>query len=303
MSGALWYEVIRDVPALALRTILLYGVVLATMRWTGKRTVATMAPFDLALMIMISEVAAIPITELNVDLAHGLVPVILLGALHVLVTTINLRSRRFEALTEGRPTLLIARGRVLMENLRRERVSLADLSAALRLQQVTHLEQVEAAWLEPGGGVSILLRPADRPVTVRDLAALAGAVGPGRAAPAAGTGRASPAQGPGQALTWPAGTGQASPAAGARAPGGGAAYAPVASRPGAGAEPAPGSGEPPDLGLMADDLLPGLEAYAPGPEGDAAAGGGREAGPGAPVGTGVAEEAPGRGGGRQDPPG
>jgi len=251
----LWYEVIRHVPALVLRTVLLYGVVLATMRWTGKRTVATMAPFDLALMIMISEVAAIPITELDVDLAHGLVPVILLGALHVLVTTLNLRSRRFEALTEGRPTLLISQGRVLMENLRRERVSLADLSAALRLQQVTHLEQVEAAWLEPGGGVSVRLRPADRPATVRDLAALAGA-----------------AEG---APTPP------SPAAGTRAPGGGAAHPPVASHPGAAADPAPDPGAPADLGLLADDLLPGLEAYAPG-----------QAGPGAPVGTGVPGEVP-----------
>lgn len=164
-----WEEVVRHIPALAVRTVLLYGLVLATMRWTGKRTVTAMAPFDLALVIMISEVAAIPITELDVDLAHGLVPVLLLGALHVLVTTLNLHNKRIEEFTEGRPTLLVKGGRLLIPNLRRERVSLGDLSAALRMHQVSHLDQVEEAWLEPGGGVSVILKPVDRPLSARDL--------------------------------------------------------------------------------------------------------------------------------------
>lgn len=158
------------VPPLAIRTLILYVAVLVAMRWTGKRTLSAMAPFDLALIIMISEVAAIPITTLEVDLLHGLLPVFLLGTLHVLLTTLNLHYRKLEDLTEGKPTLLIQDGQVLRANLLRERVSLADLASVLRTQQVRRLDQVEEAWLEPTGAVSVILRPAERPLTRTDLA-------------------------------------------------------------------------------------------------------------------------------------
>lgn len=162
-------ELLRHVPHLALRTVVLFLTVLLVMRWTGKRTVTAMAPFDLALVILISEVAAIPITDLAVDLLHGLVPVVLLGALHIGLTRLNLRSRKMEEYTEGKATPVILGGCILLDNLRRERVSLNDLLAALRVQQVTDVSQVLECWLEPTGGVSVILRPEHRPLTLADL--------------------------------------------------------------------------------------------------------------------------------------
>lgn len=164
-----WHEVIRHILPLTLRTLTLWLTVLVVMRWTGKRTVTAMAPFDLALVIMVSEVASIPIADLEVDLFHGVLPVFLLGALHVGLTTLNLRSRKAEEYTEGRPALLIAHGRIIMRNLVEERVSLADLAASLRQQQVTELADVEEAWLEPTGGLSVIFRPEARPLTLKDL--------------------------------------------------------------------------------------------------------------------------------------
>ncbi|BDG60826.1 DUF421 domain-containing protein [Caldinitratiruptor microaerophilus] len=163
-------ELLADLPRLTFRTTVLFFLVLAVMRWTGKRTVAAMAPFDLALVIMISEVASIPITEADGNMLHGIVPVLILGGLHVLLTTLNLRFRKVEDVTEGRPTLLVKDGRILLDNLRRERVSLGDLAAALRMQQVLRLSDVEEAWLEPTGGVSVVLREAARPATRADVA-------------------------------------------------------------------------------------------------------------------------------------
>lgn len=166
-------HLLSDIPQVAVRTTVLFFVVLVTMRLTGKRTVTAMAPFDLALVIMISEVASIPITELNVDILNGVVPVLILGGLHVLLTSLNLRSKKLESATEGRPTLLVYGGRILYQNLERERVSLSDLFAALRLQQVTRLEDVQEAWLEPTGGISVILKEEARPATPRDIAAAA----------------------------------------------------------------------------------------------------------------------------------
>lgn len=175
LTGMSWAELVRHGPALAMRTLVLYFLVVAVMRWTGKRSAGHMAPFDLALVIMISEVAAIPISDLDVDLLHGLLPVILLGMLHIILSWAHMRSRRLEVLTEGQPTLLVADGQVLMANLARERVSLADLEAALRLQGVQDARDVSRAWLEPQGGVSVI-RQEEVPLTPRQVDALAALV-------------------------------------------------------------------------------------------------------------------------------
>lgn len=143
-------------PTLVVRTIITFITVLFVVRWTGKRSVASLAPFDLALVILIGEVAAIPVSELHVEMVHGILPVILMGFLHVLMTTINMHSRKFEEWTEGTPTLLVKDGQVLKPNLLRERVSLADLEVALRHKNVAHLGEVRQAWMEPAGGISVI---------------------------------------------------------------------------------------------------------------------------------------------------
>ena len=156
-TWALWRrELVLHGPQLVMRTIITFVIVLFVVRWTGKRSVASLAPFDLALVILIGEVAAIPVTELQVHMLHGILPVLLMGFLHVLMTTINMHSRTFEQWTEGTPTLLVKDGQVLRQNLLKERVSLADLEVALRHRNVTSLSEVRQAWMEPAGGISVI---------------------------------------------------------------------------------------------------------------------------------------------------
>ena len=162
-------EVIQHVPVLLVRTVLTFVVVMIVVRWTGKRSIANLAPFDLAMVIMIGEVAAIPISELDVDFLHGLIPVVLLGGLHVAVTTVNLHWKGFERLTEGFPTLLVKDGRVLRRNLLRERVSMADLMTALRHKEVEDVSEVKEAWMEQSGGISVILKREAGPATPRDV--------------------------------------------------------------------------------------------------------------------------------------
>jgi len=154
-----WHgELVEHVPVLILRTLIAFVTVLVVVRGTGKRSVANLAPFDLAMVILIGEVAAIPVAELNVEMLHGILPVVLVGLLHVLMTTINLHSKTFEAWTEGKPTLLVKDGRVLRQNLLRERVSFVDLESALRHKEVTDVSEVSEAWMETAGGISVILK-------------------------------------------------------------------------------------------------------------------------------------------------
>ncbi|MFO7274082.1 MAG: DUF421 domain-containing protein [Bacillota bacterium] len=162
-------ELFQHVPVLLVRTVLTFILVMIVVRWTGKRSIANLAPFDLAMVIMIGEVAAIPISTLDVDFLHGLIPVVLLGGLHVILTTVNLHWKRFERWTEGFPTLLVKDGRVLRRNLLKERVSMADLMTALRHKEVEDVSEVKEAWMEQSGGISVILKRDAGPATPRDV--------------------------------------------------------------------------------------------------------------------------------------
>ncbi|HYF79201.1 MAG TPA: DUF421 domain-containing protein [Symbiobacteriaceae bacterium] len=162
-------ELARHMPVLIIRTLLTFVAVLLVVRWTGKRSISNLAPFDLAMVILIGEVAAIPVADLKVDFLHGILPVVLIGGLHVLTTTIALHSKWFERLTEGEPTLLIKNGKVLRKNLLKERVSMADLMTALRHKEVREIKEVKEAWIEHAGGVSVIRRDDLDAATPRDL--------------------------------------------------------------------------------------------------------------------------------------
>lgn len=162
-------EFFQHVPVLLSRTVLTFVFVMIVVRWTGKRSISNLAPFDLAMVIMIGEVAAIPIGELDVDFLHGLIPVALIGGLHVALTTINLHWKGFERWSEGSPTLLVKDGRVLRRNLLKERVSMADLMTALRHKEVEDVSEVKEAWIEQAGGISVILKREAGPATPRDV--------------------------------------------------------------------------------------------------------------------------------------
>lgn len=164
-----WGELIDHIPVLIIRTLVAFIFVMAVVRWTGKRSIANLAPFDLAMVIMIGEVAAIPISDLKVDFLHGILPVALIGGLHVAVTTLNLHSKSFERLTEGHPTLLVKDGRILRKNLLKERVSEADLFTALRHKDVEHVSEVKEAYIEHAGGISVILKHEADAATPRDV--------------------------------------------------------------------------------------------------------------------------------------
>lgn len=165
-----WFEeMIEHIPVLVFRTVLTFVIVLMVVRWTGKRSISNLAPFDLAMVIIIGEVAAIPVADLKVDLLHGILPVVLIGAMHVFMTTVNLHSKKFEEITEGHPTLLVKDGKVLKKNLLKERVSLADLQTALRHKEISDVSQVKEAWIEHAGGISVLRKHDVDAVTPNDL--------------------------------------------------------------------------------------------------------------------------------------
>ncbi|MCL5040779.1 MAG: DUF421 domain-containing protein [Firmicutes bacterium] len=162
-------KLVVDIGKLFLQTALLYFLVLVVFRLMGKRTLGNLAPFDIAVIIMVGEAAMIPIAEEKVPLIRGIIPILSLGFLQILLTVINMYSRGFEKATQGTSTILVKNGQILAENLRRERVTLADLSIGLREKEVENLSDVREARLEPTGQISVIKEKSAQPVTPGDV--------------------------------------------------------------------------------------------------------------------------------------
>lgn len=141
---------------IALRTAIIYGVVLLGLRLTGKREVGQMTPFDLVLLLLIANAVQNAMTGPDTSLTGGLVAAATLLAMNTLVTRVGWRSRKFRHLVGGTPTLLIHQGKVLQEHLTKERISAEDLQQALREHGVTRVEDVSLAVLEIDGSISVL---------------------------------------------------------------------------------------------------------------------------------------------------
>jgi len=135
----------------------------------GKRQMGELQPFELVITIMISELAAVPMQNTGVPLLNGIVPILTLLFLQTLITFGTLKSDLMKKLVCGSPTILIAKGRVLEDALRKTRYSLNDLMEQLRIKGYFNIHDIEYAILETDGDISVIPKSQKRPVTPADL--------------------------------------------------------------------------------------------------------------------------------------
>ncbi|MBI2884469.1 MAG: DUF421 domain-containing protein [Candidatus Methylomirabilis oxyfera] len=144
-----------------LRSGVVYLFLLLAFRFTGKRQVGQLTPFDLVVLLIISNVVQNAVIGNDVSLGGGLIGAVTILALNYGVTEVTYRSKRARRLLEAQPTLLIHNGRILQENLRRERITLDELLAALRRNGLVEPAQARYAVLEENGGISVIPWPAE----------------------------------------------------------------------------------------------------------------------------------------------
>lgn len=154
---------------LLVRAFGLYLLCLLVIRIMGKRTIAQLSPFDLIVMIIIGDAIAIPMQDENVPILHGIIPVLTVSVLNYLMSIIITKSRLFENFLQGVSTALVKDGEVMVKNLRKERISMADLMILLREKDVDNINEVAEATLEPNGKLSIIKKRQYHAVTCDDL--------------------------------------------------------------------------------------------------------------------------------------
>ena len=151
------------------RSIVLYIIVLIVMRLMGKREIGQLQPFELAIAIMIADLASIPMTEIGIPISNGIVPILGLLLMHLIISVINLKSVKAREIICGKPSILIYRGRIDEKVLRKERFTVNELQERLRASNVVNISDVEYAILETSGQVTVIQKPNKRNTIPEDF--------------------------------------------------------------------------------------------------------------------------------------
>lgn len=142
-----------------MRSVVVYLFILLAFRFTGKRQVGQLTPFDLVVLLIISNVVQNAVIGPDNSLGGGLIGAVVILALNWAFVEITYRWKGARRWLEAQPTLLIHNGRILHQNLQRERLTPDDLYAALRRNGVADPTKVRFAVLEETGTISVVVRP------------------------------------------------------------------------------------------------------------------------------------------------
>ncbi len=144
-----------------LRVVIIYAVLIVGLRLAGKRELAQLNPFDLVVLLTISNTVQNAIIGNDNSVTGGIVGVAALLLINYLVVRFVYRSDRIEKLVEGQEDVLISEGVVNQKALARETISLTELEIAAHKQGFNSLTEIDRAILEPGGGFSFTARQPD----------------------------------------------------------------------------------------------------------------------------------------------
>ena len=144
---------------LVLRATVAFLFVFLVTRIVGRRELSSLEPFDLILLVVLGDLLQQGVTQSDYSLTGALLVVSTFGVLTIAVSYLSFKVTRLRPILEGEPIVLVEDGKPIERNLRRERLTLDELAAEARLQQIASLEQVQWAILETNGSISFIAKP------------------------------------------------------------------------------------------------------------------------------------------------
>ena len=150
MTAALWRP---ETPwvALVVRSIVVYVFLMIALRLAGRRELGQMTTFDLVLLLVLANAVQNSINAGDNSLGGGLISALTLLLVNFAVGEATYRWRWFERLVQGKPLPLVRNGKLLLNNMKRERVTLEELRSALRKQNIDGVTRCKHAVLESDG--------------------------------------------------------------------------------------------------------------------------------------------------------
>ncbi len=152
-----------------IRSVILYGIVVGIYRFMGKRQVGELQPSELVLAIMISDVASVPMQSVGMPLVSGIIPVLTLMFIEITLSFVAQKSEKLRKVITGAPSLIIAEGKLQVDEMERLRFNIDDLMEQLRNNGYFDVGEIAFAVLETNGNLSVMPKERYRPVTLGDM--------------------------------------------------------------------------------------------------------------------------------------
>lgn len=147
-----------DYINVVLRTLFFYVLITVVYRFMGKREIGELSIIDLIVSILIAELAAMSIDNYKMSILLSVLPISALVVLQIGISKIALKHSSLRTLLDGKPSLIVNRGKVNFKEMLKQRYNLEDLLTQLRARQVKSLEEVDYAILETSGKLSVFLK-------------------------------------------------------------------------------------------------------------------------------------------------
>jgi uncharacterized membrane protein YcaP (DUF421 family) len=161
MSATMWHDMFSmGLPLLEkiLRPMIIYGFLVVALRLTGKRELAQLNPFDLVVLLTLSNTVQNAIIGDDNTVIGGIVGATALLATNYFVVRFLFEHPKLDEMVEGQPDVLIENGKIRLDGCREELITLPELQQAARRQGFASLDEVERAVLEPGGAISFFAK-------------------------------------------------------------------------------------------------------------------------------------------------
>ena len=142
----------------AIRTVILYSALLFTLRLMGKSELTKMSPFQLTVVFMIAELAAIPLDSIDASLVNGLIAISMLTFLQILISYLSTKIEWFKTFVSGRPSIIIEKGKLNIKEIRKQRITLTDLMEQLRIKNCSSISDIAYAKIETNGELSLITK-------------------------------------------------------------------------------------------------------------------------------------------------
>ncbi|MCS1392222.1 DUF421 domain-containing protein [Lysinibacillus boronitolerans] len=154
---------------ITVRSVLFVVVLFFMTKLLGKKQIAQLSFFEYVTGIIIGNIAGESIMGLDGNMIYGLLAMTVVAAIPLIAGLISLKSKKFRDFTEGKGTIFIKDGKVMEDNLKKERITADELLQLLRRKDVFQVSDVEFAVLEPTGDLSVMLKKENQPLTPKDL--------------------------------------------------------------------------------------------------------------------------------------
>lgn len=139
-----------------LRCVILYLIVAVALRLMGKRQIGELQPSELVITLLFSELASVPMQSPELPLISGILPIFVLATIEIGISTLTLKNVKLRYALYGKPIILVYNGKIDQKAMERSRVSIDDLTEAMRTSGIIKIEDINYAILETNGNMSII---------------------------------------------------------------------------------------------------------------------------------------------------